>query len=265
MRPYFLNVGTAGQQRPLALSHRGFSPEGYENTMAAFTAAIAQGFAFLEIDVRTSRDGVVMVFHDERLDRVTDGTGRVADLTAAELGELRVGGHEGIPTLEEVLRRWPTIRLNVDIKDDAAVVPFVHLIERLQAHDRVLVAAFSDRRRRKVLRGLSRPVASSAGMFANGLVKVLSPLRLTHVVATLARIDCIQVPLTFHGMNVVTPGFVKRCRRAGLPVHVWTINDPAVMRRLLDIGVDGLISDRADLLSRVMEERGLWPQTPAKS
>lgn len=262
MRPYFLNVGADGRQRPLALSHRGFSPEGYENTMAAFAAAIQQGFAFLEIDVRTSRDGVVMVFHDEELDRVTDGTGKVADLTAAELAKVRVRGSEPIPTLEEILQRWPTIKLNVDIKDDAAVVPFVHLIERYGAHDRVLVAAFSDRRRWKVLRGLSRPAASSAGMFSNGLIKLLGPLGLTRVIAKLARIDCVQVPLTFHGMNVVTPGFVKRCGQAGLPVHVWTINDAAVMRRLQDIGVDGLVSDRADLLSLVMAERGLWPQTP---
>lgn len=251
-KPYLMTDG------PIALAHRGFSPDGLENTVTAMEAAVQLGFRYLEIDVRTTRDGVVMVFHDERLERVTDGSGRLADHTFTELSTVRVGEAERIPTLAEVLERWPEARLNVDVKDDASVQPFVDVIEKLGAHDRVLVASFSDRRRLRVLKGLSRPTASSAGMAINAVIKVLSPLGLTRGAARLARVDCLQVPRRFRGVPVVTAGFVRRCNRAGIPVHVWTINERAMMHVLLDQGVSGLVSDRADVLADVMRERGHW-------
>ena len=261
--PYLRNAGPDGSQRPLALAHRGFSPEGFENSMAAFEAAVDLGFGYLELDVRTSSDGVVMVFHDELLDRVTDAVGPVAERTCQELSRVRIGGAEPIPTLEEVLARWPAMKLNIDIKDDASVVPFARLVERFDAHDRVLVASFSDRRRWRVLKLLSRPVASSAGQISTALLWLLSPLGQTARLARIARADCLQVPERYGSVVVVTERFVRRCRTAGLPVHVWTINDAASMERLLSLGrgVDGLVSDSADLLAATMRLRGHWPQT----
>lgn len=259
-KPYLLNAGPDGVLRPLALSHRGFAPDGRENTLPAMEAALDLGFAYLEIDVRTSRDGVVMVFHDERLERVTDGSGRLSDHTRAELSRFRVRGSADIPTLEEVLERWPKARLNVDLKDNAAVQPFAELIEKHRAHNRVLVASFSDRRRLRVLKRLSRPTASSAGMVVNALIKAFSPLGLTRVIAQLGRVDCVQVPLTFRGLPVADGNFIRRCNAAALPVHVWTINDRAAMEKLLDAGAGGLVSDRADILADVMAGRGHWPQ-----
>lgn len=253
-KPYFDSDG------PLALSHRGFSPEGLENTLVAMEAALELGFRYLEIDVRTTRDGVVMVFHDERLERVTDAVGLLADHSLAELSSVRVRGVEPIPTLAEVLERWPDARLNVDIKDDASVQPFVDVVEQAGAHDRVLVASFSDRRRLRVLRRLSRPTASSAGMAVNVLLKVVSPLGLAGRAARLVRVDCLQVPRHYRGIPVVTAGFVRRCAAAGIPVHVWTINERPEMEALLDLGVSGLVSDRADLLAAVMRGRGHWPR-----
>lgn len=243
---------------PLALSHRGFSRDGCENTLSAMEAALNLGFQYLELDVRTTRDGVVVVFHDERLDRVTDGTGRVADHTFAELGAVRVRGWERIPTLAEVLERWPRVRLNIDIKDDSSVRPFVDVIEAAGAHDRVLVASFSDRRRLRVLRRLSRPTASSAGMAVNAVIKVVSPFGLTQWIARLARVDCLQVPRRYRGLPVVTGAFVRRCGAAGIPVHVWTINERSEMEELLELGVAGLVSDCADVLADVMRQRGHW-------
>jgi glycerophosphoryl diester phosphodiesterase len=244
---------------PIALSHRGFSRDGLENTLEAMEAARDLGFQYLEIDVRSSRDGVVMVFHDERLERITNGTGRLADYSFAELDSARVHGSARIPTLAEVLERWPDMRLNIDLKDDASVQPFVEVIEKHGAHDRVLVASFSDRRRLRALKRLSRPTASSAGMAVNAAIRVLSPLGLTRWVAKLARVDCLQVPLHFRGLPVVTGGFLRRCQSAGIPVHVWTINERPMMEALLERGVSGLVSDRADVLAQVMRERGHWP------
>lgn len=226
--------------------------------MTAFEAAVDLGFRYLEIDVRTTRDGVVMVFHDERLERVTDGAGRLADHTASDLESVRVGGREPIPRLSTVLGRWPHVRLNIDVKDDSSVQPVADVIEAAGAHDRVLVASFSDRRRLRVLKRLSRPTASSAGMAVNAVLKILSPLGLTGLAARAAHVDCIQVPRHYRGLPVVTRGFVRHCNAAGIPVHVWTINEPAEMEELLDLGVRGLVSDRADLLAHVMRDRGHW-------
>lgn len=246
--------------RPLAFSHRGFAPDGGENTMAAFERAVALGFRYLEIDVRASSDNVVMVFHDEDLERVTTAHGPVAARTADHLGLLPVRGQGGIPTLEAVLERWPDVRLNIDVKSDDCVRPFAEVVNRLSAHDRVLVASFSDRRRRRVLRLLERPTASSAGMMVNALVKLLAPLGLAGPIARAARVQALQVPETYRGVRVVTPRFTAACRAAGLQIHVWTVNARPDMDRLLDLGVDGLVSDAADVLAACMSDRSAWPQ-----
>ncbi|MHA7179733.1 glycerophosphodiester phosphodiesterase family protein [Arthrobacter sp. MDB2-24] len=262
--PYLDNRGTRPGLLPLALAHRGFAPGGGENTMAAFERAVELGFRYLEIDVRASGDGVVMVFHDEDLDRVTDAHGPVAGRSASDLGGLSVGGHGGIPTLEALLLRWPDLRLNIDVKGDDCVRPFADLVNRLSAHDRVLVASFSDRRRRAVLRLLERPTASSAGMAVNALLKLLAPLGLAGSAARLAGVQALQVPETYRGVRVVTRRFLRSCRSAGLQVHVWTINERAEMDRLLDLGVDGLVSDAADVLADCMTARSAWPQRGAR-
>jgi len=259
--PYLDNAaGTPPRAQPLALSHRGFAPDGGENTMAAFERAVALGFRYLEIDVHASSDGVVMVFHDEVLDRVTEDRGPITARTAQHLAGLSVGGGGGIPTLEAVLLRWPEVRLNIDVKSDACARPFAELVNRHAAHDRVLVASFSDRRRREILRLLDRPTASSAGMTVNALLKIAAPLGLAGPVARAARVHALQVPETYRGVRVVTEGFVRRCQDAGLQVHVWTVNDRAGMDRLLELGVDGLVSDAADVLAECLRDRDAWPQ-----
>ena len=259
--PYLDNrSGTRSDASPLALSHRGFAPAGGENTMAAFERSVELGFRYLEIDVRASGDGVVMVFHDELLDRVTDARGPIAGRTAAELGALPAGGGGGIPTLEEVLLRWPELRLNIDVKSDDCARPFAELVNRLGAHDRVLVASFSDRRRRRVLRLLDRPTASSAGMAVNALLKLAAPLGLAGPLARIAEVQALQVPETYRGVRVVTRRFVASCHAAGLHVHVWTVNAREDMDRLLDLGVDGLVSEAADVLASCLADRAAWPQ-----
>jgi glycerophosphoryl diester phosphodiesterase len=247
------------------MAHRGYSREGLENSMAAFRAAVDLGFTYLETDVHTTSDGVLVLFHDETLDRVTDAVGRICELTAAEVAAARIGGQEPVPLFDELVAALPGVRLNLDVKDWNSVRSLAAGIERHSLHDRVLVASFSDRRRRAVLKLLSRPVASSAGIATNTLFFLLRPLPATWLRlllrAPLKDVQALQVPVSYGGFRVVTRGYVRRAHTLGLMVHVWTINDPAEMRRLLDLGVDGLVTDRADLLKQVLLERAEWPET----
>jgi glycerophosphoryl diester phosphodiesterase len=252
--------------RPIAMAHRGFSREGLENSMAAFRAAVDLGYGYLETDVHTTADGVLLLFHDDTLDRVTDGRGRISELTAVEVASARIGGREPVPLFDELLTAFPDVRVNLDVKDWDSVQSLAAGIERHGAHSRVLVASFSDRRRRAVLKLLNRPVASSAGMVTNALFVLLGPvlpapwLRFA-LRGPLRDVQALQVPVRYGAIRVVTAAYVRRAHALGLVVHVWTINDPAEMHRLLDLGVDGIVTDRADLLKRVLLERGEWPGT----
>lgn len=248
---------------PVAIAHRGFSPEGAENSMAAFRAAVALGYRYLETDVHTTADGVLLLFHDETLDRVTDGAGRISELSAEMVAGARIAGTEPIPLLAELVTEFPDIRLNLDVKDWNSVETLAAAIELHQLHDRVLVASFSDRRRRAVLRRLSRPAAGSAGMASNALFVLLGPLLPEALMRRLAAralrgVHALQVPVRYGAVPVVTAGFVRRAHRHGLHVHVWTINEEAEMHRLLDLGVDGIVTDRSDLLKAVLQARGQW-------
>jgi glycerophosphoryl diester phosphodiesterase len=245
------------------MAHRGFSREGLENSMAAFRAAVDLGYQYLETDVHTTSDGVLLLFHDDTLDRVTDGRGRISELTAAQVAAARIGGREPVPLFDELLAAFPDVRVNLDVKDWNSVRSLAAGIERHGAHDRVLVASFSDRRRRAVLKLLGRPVASSAGVVTNGLLVLLGPLLPVALLRLVLRrplrdVQALQVPVRHGIVPVATPGFIRRAHRLGLVVHVWTVNEPAEMRRLLDLGVDGIVTDRADLLKQVLLERGEW-------
>lgn len=265
--PFFANPDAAGNQLPIAMAHRGFSLEGLENSKAAFRAAVDLGYRYLETDVHTTSDGVLLLFHDDTLERVTDGRGRVSELTAAEVARVSIGGREPVPTFDELVPELPGIRLNLDVKDWSSVNSTAAAIERHRVHDRVLVTSFSDRRRRAVLKLLSRPVAASAGVTSIALFTFLGPLLPGPAFRWLMRrvlsgVHALQVPARRGGIEVVTPGFVRRAHGLGLVVHVWTINDPAEMGRLLDLGVDGLVTDRGDLLKEILIVRGGWPPGP---
>jgi glycerophosphoryl diester phosphodiesterase len=243
--------------RPFVLAHRGFDLDGLENSMRAFEAAVRLGVTFLETDVHATADGVLVAFHDSRLDRLTDGHGQVADLPWREVSRARIGGQEPIPRLEEVLAAWPDVRLNVDIKAPAATVPFVRTVRQAKARERVVVASFSDRRRALAVLGLAAegPVAWSPG--SRGVARVVAAVRRGSygVAAALDGAACLQVPERFGVVRIVTPALVDAVHAAGAQVHVWTVDDPATMRRLLDLGIDGIVTNRADLALEVLRER----------
>lgn len=257
MLPYFFRKD--GSVGPLAFAHRGFSLDGLENSLAAFRAATELGTVHLETDVHTTADGVLLVFHDPSLDRVTDSVGKISELTATQVAAARIGGVEPVPTFDELVTALPHARLNLDVKDWNSVGPMAAAIEKHGVHDRVLVTSFSDRRRRAVLSRLSRPVASSAGSSLTAVFVVLGPVLPAPLARKLlAGVDVFQVPVRYGLVPVVTPGFIRRAHRLDRQVHVWTVNDPVEMERLLDLGVDGIVSDRLDLLKEVLMRRGQW-------
>ncbi|WP_125613996.1 glycerophosphodiester phosphodiesterase [Specibacter cremeus] len=243
---------------PLAFAHRGFSPQGLENSLAAFRAAAALGYTHLESDVHTTADGVAILFHDDTLLRTTGVPGRIADLPAAVVLQARIGGTEPIVTLAELVQAMPATKFNLDVKDAGSVPTLAAAIEEFGLHDRVLVASFSDKRRRAVLRRLSRPVASSAGTATMAAFVLGGWLPRPLLRWFLRDTDALQIPRRRFGITLVTRRSVVRAHRHGLAVHVWTINVPQEMRELFDLGVDGVMTDRADLLADVMRERGYW-------
>jgi glycerophosphoryl diester phosphodiesterase len=255
---------------PLAFAHRGGARGGaagvegpagatigapVENTMPAFAAAVALGYRYLETDVHATADGVLVAFHDDRLDRVTDRTGRIEDLPWREVRRALVGGREPIPLLEDLLGAWPEARLNVDAKHDRAVAPLAEVVRRTGAGDRVCVAAFSDRRLARLRAALGPEVCTAAGP------RAIAALRATSLVGRGRRgaAACVQVPPRVGRLVVVDRRFVAAAHRAGLAVHVWTIDEPDEMHRLLDLGVDGLMTDRPAVLKAVLQARGQWP------
>jgi len=241
---------------PLAFAHQGAHVAGGpgENTMAAFEAAVALGYRYLETDAHVTADGVLVAFHDDNLDRLTDRTGLIGDLPYAEVRAARVRGGEGVPLLEDVLAAWPDVRVNIDPKHDAAVDPLVDLIRRTGTLDRVCFGAFSDRRLARLRAALGPGACTSMG-----------PRQVARLVAASRRMPagsfpaaCVQVPTNQGPIPLVTERFVAAAHERDLPVHVWTINDADEMHRLLELGVDGIMTDRTDVLKDVLTARGSW-------
>jgi len=244
----------------LAFAHRGGAhhPDiaGLENTLAAFDHAVKLGYQYLETDVHTTSDGVLLAFHDDVLDRVTSRVGPVSESAYVDLADALIGGREPIPRLPDLLEEFPESRFNIDLKSAATVAGLADLVERTRAHDRVCVVSFSEVRLRGFRRLVSRRVATSYGPVGVGVSR-LAPRRLAETVLR-GRGDALQVPHRLRGVPVVTRGFVERAHAAGRPVHVWTGDDPEQMHHLLDLGVDGLMTDRTDVLRDVLVSRGQW-------
>jgi glycerophosphoryl diester phosphodiesterase len=251
---------------PIAFAHRGGGALWPENTLVAFRAAIELGFRYIETDVHLTKDGEIVVFHDHRLERTTNGTGFVRDHTLAELQRLDAahrftrdgksfpwrGKQVLIPTLREALALDPGVRFNIELKERGSGLPaaFWKLIEREAATDRVLVAAFDDALVRE-LRKLSRGrVATSAGQ--REVVAFWLAVRAGMSSLLPVGYDALQVPVRQGGLTVVDARFLRAARAKGVAVHVWTVDDRSEMRRLIALGVDGIMTDRPDLLLDVL-------------
>ncbi|GAA2343067.1 glycerophosphodiester phosphodiesterase [Streptomyces kunmingensis] len=240
---------------PLALAHRGGAADGLENTVAAFRRAVDLGYRYIETDVHATADGRLVAFHDATLDRVTDGGGLIADLPWDDVRHARVAGSEPVPLFEELLETFPGVRWNVDVKAEPALLPLLDLIGRTRAWDRVCVGSFSESRVARAQALAGPRLATSYG--TKGVLGLR--LRSYGVPAALrGSAVCAQVPVAQYGIRVVDRRFVRAAHARGLQVHVWTVNDEDEMRRLLDLGVDGIVSDHIETLRDVLKGRGTW-------
>jgi len=243
---------------PRAFAHRGWHVDdltGMENSLSSFRRAVREGYRYLETDVHATSDGEIVVHHDDTLDRTTDAEGRVADLPWSEVQHVRIGGREPIARLTDVLEELPDALFNIDVKTERAVEPILTLLRKAEALHRVCLASFSDNRLAR-LRKLGGPELltsmgprSAAALWAAGRIRVTG---------LFVRGQVAQVPVTQGRLTVVDRRFVRAAHRRSLEVHVWTIDDEAQMNSLLDIGVDGLVTDRPDVLRDVLRSRGAW-------
>lgn len=237
--------------RPDVLAHRGAShecPPG--NTMSAFSRSLDHGVDHIETDVQATVDGVVVIFHDERLDELTTGSGRIGDHHWSELDDVRyvVDGaatDDGLVMLDDAVATWPEAFFNIDVKTDETVAPAVALMRRHDLRDRVCVAAFGWRRLRRLRRELGSGWCSAHSRTEIAALRLLSWLRLPLP----GWGDVVQAPRRQRRIPVVDERMVDACHRADIAVHVWTVNDPDEVARLRALGVDAVITDRPDLAS----------------
>lgn len=240
---------------PRVLAHRGLALEAPENTLLAFAHALARGVEYLETDVHASSDGIAMVAHDPDLSRVLHRPEKVGDLTAAELAQLDLGEGQHMPTLAEALEAFPDARFNIDLKVAAAIPSTVDTIRALGAERRVLLTSFSERRRRAALAALPAVATSASGPVFAGALLAASVRGGPAVRRLLRGIQAVQIPERALGMDTLSPARLRQYHAAGVEVHVWTINDVETMHRLLGLGVDGIVTDRADLAIDVVRSR----------
>jgi glycerophosphoryl diester phosphodiesterase len=261
------------QGGPLLIAHRGGAGLAPENTMSAFERAQRDWAAdMIELDVRATRDGHCVVIHDATIDRTTNGTGSVADYTLAELREFDAGyrftadgGHTYpfrgrgvvIPTIDEVLGGLPNMRATVEVKIGTAQRGLFSAIEKYNATHRVIAAGMHDRNRTMFA---AYAGAKSASTEQARRFYIAHKLHATMVYRLDA--DVLQVPEHWGGKHVVTGRLVRALRRQNIPVHVWTVNDAVSMNRLLDAGVDGLVTDRPDIAAKLLQERCGRPRAP---
>lgn len=223
--------------------------------MPAFEGAVALGYRYLETDAHVTADGVCLAFHDDRLDRVTDRTGCIADLSYAEVAEARVDGREPIPLLEDLLGAFPEARINIDTKADPSVDAVAAVVERTGAIDRVCVGSFSESRLTRIRALLGPSLCTSMG--PKEIAKLRGGSYGLPGTSSLAG-QCAQVPHRVKGVALVDHRFVRKAHDLGVQVHVWTIDDPDEMHELLDLGVDGIMTDQPGVLKDVLISRGAW-------
>lgn len=252
-KPRFAALSAA---TPLAIAHRGGAWESPENSREAFEYAYGLGFRYFETDVRATSDDVALAFHDAHLDRITGASALIRETPWEQVRSARIHGLAEIMRLDDLLMAFPDVVFNIDVKEAAAIGPFIEALRRTGARDRVVVASFSHRRLQAVRQALGPRQATSLSPREVAGIRLAADGRTTRLIPRWAA--CVQVPEFFGGRVLVDEAFVSVAHDLGMQVHVWTIDEPAVMLRLLDRGVDGIMTDRPSTLKAAFQELGVW-------
>ena len=241
---------------PIAFAHRGGTSAAPENTLRAFDDAVTLGYRYVETDVHSTRDGRLVAFHDNDLQRTCGKPWRIEETDWSTLSTARIDGTDPIPLLIDLLTTWPDVRINIDCKSDAAMQPLIEMIRRTNCLDRICVGSFSDKRLQHIRSELGTGLCTSMGpqevirlVLGSATGIPISPSR--HALVA-------QVPVRQGPIPVVTRRSIARAHQLGLQVHVWTIDDPIVIGQMLDLGVDGIMSDDTRALKDVFVARHLW-------
>jgi len=248
---------------PIAFAHRGGNEVAPENTLEAFEAAVGLGYQYLETDVHLTRGGEIVAFHDKTLERVLGGDRTIADLSVAErkAAHMQQGARQyTIPLLDELLEHFPDTRFNIDAKSRDVVMPLLETLKRHDALDRVCVASFSNRNLRR-MRRLVPGICSTLSPSEVAQLWLTSKLPFERVLG--AKAPCVELPYkqrlrSGHRLTVATKALIQKAHAHGMQVHVWTINNEAHMHHLLDLGVDGIMTDKPSVLKAVLVARGQW-------
>ncbi len=241
---------------PIAFAHRGGTSAAPENTLRAFEHAIQLGYRYVETDVHASADGKLLAFHDNNLLRTCGENIDIATTEWSALAKARIDGTDPIPLLEDLLGSWPDIRINIDCKADTALQPLLETLRRTNSLDRVCIGSFSDKRLARIRAELGTTVCTSMGPAEVARLVLRSHSRLPIPVSQHAL--CAQVPVKQGPIPVVTRATIATARALGIHVHVWTIDDPIEIGRLLDMGVDGVMTDDTVALKSVYQARNVW-------
>ena len=240
----------------IAFAHRGGTSVAPENSLRAFQDAVDLGYRYIETDVHATADGVLVAFHDDDLERTCGERRTIAGSKWNDLKSARIDGTDPIPLLEDILSAWPTVRVNIDCKSEEALEPLVQTIQRTKSIERVCIGSFSDSRLQRIRAALGDRVCTSMG--PKEVAKFIAASTVHTPYTPEPTVYAAQVPVKQSGIPVVTERSVKLAHSLGLQVHVWTIDDPKEMSRLLDMGVDGIMSDDTRALRDVFSARGLW-------
>jgi glycerophosphoryl diester phosphodiesterase len=239
-----------------AFAHRGGASDAAENTLAAFQHAVDLGYTYMETDVHATADGVLLAFHDDDLRRTCGVEGKISEMNWADVRNARVDGREPIPTFDELVTTWPSLRWNIDCKADNALP---HLVAALRNHrilDRVCLGSFSDRRLRTLRAELGPEVATSLG--PQGVARLRLAVSLGRSIRFPDAVYAVQIPPKQGPIPLHSQRFIDIAHESGLHVHYWTIDDPNQMHELLDRGADGIMTDKPTILRDVLVGRERW-------
>ena len=248
--PYLDNSG------PIAFAHRGGTSAAPENTLRSFADAINLGYRYIETDVHATKDGVLVAFHDNDLKRTCGEDRTIEGSTRAELASARIDGTDPIPLLDDLLDEWPGIRINIDCKADSALEPLIETLRNRDILDRVCIGSFSDARLARVRAEFGDAVCTSMG--PKEVAKLVATSALKFPVSPSGHALAAQIPVRQGPVPITTKRLVERAHQLGIQVHVWTVDDPIEIARLLDLGVDGIMSDDTRALRDVFQVRGHW-------